>query len=897
MPSCKLLVPMVVLVAAMLAGGPRPLRAQQADAAAALLEQAIRRQRIDGDLAGAIAGFQAVLARFGGQRAVASEALWRLAQSQEQLGRFDDARRSYDRLLSEYPDNLALTNATRARLAALAEDEAWTDPEFSPEVTVVDEWAPTSSETPRQGGLQFSVFSDLSIHFRSTGQTHRLMTSARSAAYPVVSPDNRRVAFLSWNGDLQENAQRSMAGTALRQQGVELRVTSIDGTEDRVILQGTSLRWLRPFEWSPDGRSILTLIERTSGVRQVALVEVSDGSVSVLKALPWLAAREMAFSADGQFAAYRSSEPRSASQFEFYILPTSEGPGAIAERRYALSLVGQRQSRVPEAELAAHVLNRIGFGPRRGDIERVLSMGVDAYIDQQLHPERIEDPVVDRMIGGFTSLRMGVEELLEKAGPAHPIAGRRRASIFERPGIIARARVGEGAAFPGMSAGGPPAGLDERPRDLEAHGARMIRAIHGQRQLQEVLVDFWMNHFSINHDGDDQLIPAFEEHVIRRHALGNFEDLLKAVATHPRMLSYLDNWRSSAPAEVIAERLAALKKSAGADEKVALLEREVFLKETKGLNENYARELLELHTMGVDSGYTQQDIQEVARILTGWTIRTSGVVNGRDEDGVFMFDPLMHVEGDKVVLGHTFTSGGIDEGEALLTMLAHRPETARFIATKLARRFIADDPPPGVIAAASRTFLDTRGDIRAVVRTILMSPEFRSSEALRVKIKKPFELVVSALRAVDATFDDPDVYLSFSGNRSFIERMGERMYNHEAPDGNPDVGAEWMNANALLVRLEFAHRLATGRLTGIKADVRSAEALLTELGVPRPTASQIEQTRAMMAATAATTAPDSDGGVAMGMGATAGASSDGGTADSAAIVVAAMLGSPQFQKR
>jgi len=896
MPSLKLLVPTMVLLGAILADGSGPLRAQGPDAAATLLEDAIRKQRIDGDLAGAIAGFEAVLARFGSQRGLASETLWRMAQSQEQLGRFDDARRSYEQLLSEYPDNVALTNATRARLAALAEDEAWTNPEFSPEITVVDEWAP-SSEAPSGCCQQFSVFSDLSIHFRTTGETHRLMTAARSAAYPVVSPDRRRVAFLSWNGDLQENAERRMAGTAPRQQGIELRVTSIDGTEDRVVLQGPSLRWLRPFEWSPDGRSVLTLIERTSGVRQVALIQVADGSVSVLKALPWLSAREMAFSADGRFAAYESSAPRSATQFEFYVLPTSVEPGSTPERRYALSLVGQRQTRVADADLAVHVLNRFGFGPRRGDIERVLAMGIDPYIDQQLYPERIEDPVVDRMIAGFTSLRMSVEELLEKAGPAHPIAERRRASIFERPGIIARARAHGGSGLPGMAAGGPPDGLDDRPRDLEAHGARMIRAIHGQRQLQEVLVDFWMNHFSLNHQGgDDQLIPSFEEQIIRRYALGRFEDLLEAVATHPRMLSYLDNWRSSAPAEVIAERLAGLKKSADAEQKVALLEREVFLKETKGINENYARELLELHTMGVDSGYTQQDIQEVARILTGWTIRTSGVVNGRDEDGVFMFDPLMHVEGDKVVLGQMFRSGGIDEGEALLTMLAHRPETARFIATKLARRFIADDPPASVIAAASRTFLDTRGDIREVVRTILMSPEFRSSEALRVKIKKPFELVVSALRAVDATFEDPDTYLSFSGNRSFISRMGEQMYNHEAPDGNPDIGAEWMNANALLVRLEFAHRLATGRLTGITPDLASADALLTEIGVPRPTPLQIEQTRTMMAATSEPTTSAPDDAMAM-RGASAGPAGEGATADPATIAVAAMLGSPQFQKR
>jgi uncharacterized protein (DUF1800 family) len=232
-------------------------------------------------------------------------------------------------------------------------------------------------------------------------------------------------------------------------------------------------------------------------------------------------------------------------------------------------------------------------------------------------------------------------------------------------------------------------------------------------------------------------------------------------------------------------------------------------------------------------------------------------------------------------------------------MLAHRPETARFIATKLARRFIADVPPAAVVAAASQTFLATKGDIRAVVRTILMSSEFRASESLLVKIKKPFELVVSALRAVDATFEDPDVYLSFTGgNQSVIVRMGERMYNHEAPDGNPDIGSEWMNPNALLVRLDFANRLATGRLPGIKPNLASAEALLTEMGVPRATAFQIEQTRNLMAAAAqAAEGGSGGGGMAMRMGGGATGATGDDQFDPAAIAVAAMLGSPQFQKR
>ena len=298
----------------------------------------------------------------------------------------------------------------------------------------------------------------------------------------------------------------------------------------------------------------------------------------------------------------------------------------------------------------------------------------------------------------------------------------------------------------------------DRPLDTEIMVAKLIRAVHSERQLQEVLVDFWMNHFNVNLLQTEQTASHFEEQAIRRHMLGRFEDLLDAVAHHPRMLFYLDNWRSSAPTEVINERIAGIKKTADVEGQVALLERTPFLKDSKGLNENFGRELLELHTMGVDGGYTQQDVVAVAKILSGWTISTRGLVNGREDDGVFAFDPLMHVDGDKVVLGQTIKSGGVDEGEALLKILARHPSTARFISTKLARRFIADDPPRAVIDQASRTFLKTGGDLREVVRTILTSSEFRSSETLRAKIKKPFELVASALRAVDAKFKDLDVY-------------------------------------------------------------------------------------------------------------------------------------------
>jgi len=382
--------------------------------------------------------------------------------------------------------------------------------------------------------------------------------------------------------------------------------------------------------------------------------------------------------------------------------------------------------------------------------------------------------------------------------------------------------------------------------------------------------------------------------------------LLNAVAHHSRMLYYLDNWKSAAPADVVQKRIAALKTTLKDNALIALMERIPFLTENKGLNENYARELMELHTMGVDGGYTQQDIVEVAKVLTGWTISGAGIPNGREDDGVFFFDPLMHVDGDKKVLGQTIPSGGVDEGEKLLKMLAAHPSTARFIATKLARRFIADDPPAAVIDAASRTFLRTGGDIREVLRTILTSPQFRSPEFYQSKIKKPLELVVSALRAAAVDIRDPTYggdasgLLTVTGNRSVIGRMGERVYNYQAPDGNPDVGPAWINSNALLVRLDFANRLATGRYEDVRPNLQAAERLLGQMGVTKPTQYQVDQTKAMLQAQAAADAAKSGGtqnSMMMAGGSGNAAPAPAAPIDPAAVAVAAMLGSPQFQKR
>lgn len=895
-----------VLLAMLTTSGALRAQEQDADVASALLEAAIQKQWVSGDLAGAISQYQSILVRFREQRQISAQALSRLAQAQEQLGRLDDARRSYEQLVSQHADEAVLLAAARTRLAGLAEAGVRNESELSPAVAVemFADLKGSSASVPTNSSRQV-VFSDLAVFDPRSGETRRLTTEARSAAYPVLSANGNQVAYLSWNdlADQRQSELPSVPAVRWSDSPVELRVVGLNGMGDRLVTRGDAgTRWLRPFEWSSDGKAILTLFERASGLRQIGLVTVEDGSARVLKSLPGLAARDMSLSKDGHFAVYQAPSRRGEGSYEFFILPATDATVGTSERQYSIARGGQRGARVSQDELALHVLNRIGFGPRKGDIERVQAMGIDAYIDEQLHPERIADPLVDAKIANFRSLRMEIPELLEKTGPAVSIAGRRRATIFERPALVARAR--EDAKAPGAELAARTSGeprirnTPDRPNDTESQTARMIRAVHSQRQLNEVMVDFWMNHFNIRLN-DDQLTPSFEEQVIRQHALGSFEDLLSAVTHHPKMLEYLDNWRSSAPAEVVAERRAKMRQSADLDGQLAILERSPFFKETQGLNENFARELLELHTMGVDSGYTQQDIIEVAKILTGWTIGTRGFVNAREGDGVFWFDPVMHVEGDKVVLGRTFTSAGVAEGEELLAMLAHRPETARFIATKLARRFVADDPPEAVIEEASRTFLETGGDIREVVRSILTSPQFRSGEAIRAKIKKPLELVAGALRAVDASFEHLDAYGALvAGNNSYIGRMGEKMYNYEAPDGNPDVGPAWMNSNALLVRLEFANALASNRIRGVTSDLASAEALLSQMGVTKPTPQQIEQHRAMLEAAARPAAATMTAATMMMMaGEQAGGVAATPVIDPAALTVAAMLGSPQFQKR
>jgi uncharacterized protein (DUF1800 family) len=314
------------------------------------------------------------------------------------------------------------------------------------------------------------------------------------------------------------------------------------------------------------------------------------------------------------------------------------------------------------------------------------------------------------------------------------------------------------------------------------------------------MVDFWFNHFNVfAGKGPTRLyLTEYERDVIRPHVLGSFRDLLGATAQSPAMLFYLDNWQSAAPKSDRSNRRGQIIRRPGMP--VAAQPN----RPARGLNENYARELMELHTLGVDGGYTQKDVQEVARAFTGWTIEMPR------QGGGFRFEPRIHDDGEKVVLGHRIKAGGKKDGEGVLDILAAHPSTARFIATKLARRFVADVPPAELVDRASARFRETRGDIREVVRTIVTSPEFFAAAAYRAKVKSPYEFVASAARAANV-----DVVSALPLVQALRE-LGMPLYFCQPPTGYPDRADAWVNTGALLNRMNFAVALTEGKLRGVK---------------------------------------------------------------------------------
>ena len=442
-----------------------------------------------------------------------------------------------------------------------------------------------------------------------------------------------------------------------------------------------------------------------------------------------------------------------------------------------------------ETARIVHALNRLGYGPRPGDVEAVRRMGVDAWIQRQLDPARIDDGRAEARIAALATATLPTAELrkgYEVPREARREIQKRRAEMGENPSEddARRARREMVRKYAGEMKGSPRQVVDELQQ------AKVLRAVYSERQLDEVLVDFWMNHFNVYASKGPErfLVGAYEREVIRPHAWGRFEDLLVATAKSPAMLFYLDNWLSADPDATAFMRGRA-----------------------RGLNENYAREIMELHTLGVDGGYTQKDVTEVARALTGWSI--AGLRG--DGEPRFTFNARLHDRGEKRILGHSIKGGGQEEGEQVIHMLATHSQTARFISYKLARRFVADEPPPALVERAAQTFRSTDGDIRAVVTTIVTSPEFLAPAARAAKVKTPLEFVASAVRASGA---------EVSSARELARRialMGMPLYQQQPPTGYKDTAEAWVSTSGLLARMNLAADLASGRVAGVSVDPKA----------------------------------------------------------------------------
>jgi uncharacterized protein (DUF1800 family) len=477
--------------------------------------------------------------------------------------------------------------------------------------------------------------------------------------------------------------------------------------------------------------------------------------------------------------------------------PPFPAAGPALRRRTALAIAlaalaggRARAEPAPDPAEALHLLDRLAFGPAPGDLARVARLGADAWIAQQLRPESIAlPPALDARLAALETPQVSDRELVQRYRRAEQAVRAAAASArAEAPG----ASEPDGPATPER---------EERKRllqqaGLEAGQARLLRAIASPRQLEEVLVDFWFDHFNVFEGKglDRVLVESYEREAIRPHVLGRFRAMLGATARHPAMLFYLDNWLSVAPGS---------RPRRGA--------------QAGGLNENYAREVMELHTLGVDGGYTQRDVTELARIFTGWTLAPEarrGLQPASGAGSIFAFDPARHDDGPKTWLGRAVAPSGLAEGEFALDVLARHPATARHVCAKLARRFVADDPPAALVDRLARRFQDTDGDLRAVMRALVDAPEFRRPAAS--KFKTPYQYVVSSVRAAGIAATDVRPLMGA------LRQMGQPLYGCQTPDGWKDTEADWLNPSAITQRVNFATALASGRLPLARLDAPGA---------------------------------------------------------------------------
>jgi len=610
--------------------------------------------------------------------------------------------------------------------------------------------------------------------------------------------------------------------------------------------------------------------------------------------------------------------------------------------------------RLPPDRQAVHVLRRLTFGPQRGDLEQIRKLGVQKWIDLQLHPDRIpENVTLDEKLKALTTLTQPLWQLLESYGGQPPF------NFMQQPSAIAmsslspqdrtrllncsvdeRQTILDGldpdkrrlvlAAIPPNALEGLPDALvqeataarrlelEERNKEMrrqtpplrelltpeqmrvamsgtqeeklalldsfdrekrrqvlrmlpmqamatmpalrreamalsqpqqfvnfELTEQKLLRAVYSNRQLQEVLVDFWMNHFNVfNGKGPNRiLLTSFERDAIRPYVFGKFKDMLLATARHPAMLYYLDNWQSQSPRDDLPAPPAGARRP--------------------GLNENYGREIMELHTLGVDGGYTQADVIAVARAFTGWTIYDP------QRFAEYQFNPAFHDRKEKVILGHVIPAMGAEQdGVQVIDLLAHHPSTAAFISRKLAQRFVADDPPKSLVDRMAETFLKTDGDLRAVLQTLFSSTEFLSDAAWQAKVKSPLEMVVSAVRSVGGDVSDTFVLAQR------IADLGEPLYGKVEPTGYPNTSEAWTNTAGVLGRINFASALTSDQIPGVKVDRdrfsgKRASDVAADLLNGAPSASTL---------------------AAIEKGA-------GGSAATSSLLPALVIGSPDFQRR
>ena len=535
-----------------------------------------------------------------------------------------------------------------------------------------------------------------------------------------------------------------------------------------------------------------------------------------------------------------------------------------------------------DEQKALHVLNRLGFGARPGDVEKVKAMGIQKYIDQQLNAVAVPDSTAENKWKSIEVFNLSTSELFAK---------------YPNPGALIRQLEGGRAAqanaqnqnTPELTPEQTQAQQRERREKLTAYyqkydlrpagqiipqvtANRMLRAVYSERQLQEVMVDFWQNHFNV-YAGKAAVrwyIPSYERDVLRKNALGSFKDLLRGTAEHPAMLFFLDNFESvspnAAPQGGGNGRLQQALQSGGQlnprqrdriKQQRGLTDTQLdeYLKnarnnpqagqqrQQRGINENYARELMELHTLGVDGGYSQKDIVEIAKCFTGWTIAdprgyrraAAGNIMGTEdrrvarlqrqagvpddiESGEFYFNASWHEKGDKTVLGRKIDEGGVKDGLKVLDILVDHPSTAKFIARKLAVKFVSDNPSEALVGRVADAFHKSSGDIKTTLKALFTDKEFFAPENYRAKIKTPFELAVSSIRALGADTNAGPAMLAM------LNKLGEVPYGYQAPTGYPDTAEDWVNTGALLERLNFAVAVSSNRIPGTRVDLKVFDA-------------------------------------------------------------------------